>query len=256
VIKEAIDRIAELAVGERKIQTVLPPGEPDHIYLLAKPDGSVEKCVADAPPRAEELGDVDSFAARVLQLTPVKESVIFVGSDNVYAVLDDEKTRRERLFLPLPPTPQFTALINAAGRELMPHGRFVDFLRIDLATAVPTDCIALFRSLKGTRSTEARATVQTGKESLGRDVYAEVAASGKPIPELIDVTIPVYDLPAFPAAKIQCAVICDLIEMKFGLRPLAGQVRNAEIEAQRIIQGQVREVLPGYSVVLGKPTSR
>jgi len=256
MLEAAIKAIVDLANNANRLKAYRPDAEPRHVYLLEQRDGTFISREAAPRPRYDVVHDVDSFAERVQTLAPEKgKSVIYISPERVCAVLDDTGSRRDRIDLPLlPNTPQFDAVKVASREDLRNQAQFVDLLRIDLATAVDADTITLFRSLKGSRSSETRSSVQVGKESMGRDVHAEVAASGKDIPDTIIVTTPVYDLPDFPTAKIKCAVICDLMEMKFGLRPLAGEIRKAEIIAQRTIAVQGGSALSGYSVVLGEPT--
>lgn len=197
VVDRSGELIKDLALKSKSAQIVACPQEPKDVYLLQKPDGLVERHVAEAAPRnyvAFRVSDIVSMVEHYAALATGKLLKVFCGRGKVSVLFDEDGARRDRITLSVPDSKQYTLLCELErGREFESQKDLVSMLRVDLAGAVPMDFVALMRQLKFDDSNKAESTLAAGKESLGGTVYREALAGGREMPEEVIFHVPVYE---------------------------------------------------------------
>lgn len=257
MIAEAIQAVTEMANRAQEARVVHLPQEADDVYLLQKPDGTVERRIAEPAPRNYQLFTLYDLAVAIREIPARDRRVVFVGRSQVSVSLDEAGARREWLRMRLPLSHEYKALKNCeALRTPLGQRAFVSMLRIDLAACVPADFVDVFRGLKCESKQTASSEVRPSRESLGREVLTEVKAGGKDLPEEVQVRVCVYrDLtdPEFHRV-VRCVVQTDLQEMTFALIPVAGELERAQRETDELIRGQIEDTATADVLVLcGNP---
>jgi hypothetical protein len=103
VLKEFVDRVAELAVKAAGPHIVKAPGEPDHVYLIQdeNDNGALVKKYADPAPRKHVAGDLLALVDFAKEKQDIENgSLVWYNRNKVVCMLDDA-TRRDTLTLPL-----------------------------------------------------------------------------------------------------------------------------------------------------------
>lgn len=261
MIADAIKTIQDLARRAGTTEIVCPEAEPEHVYGVRLPDGTIEWRAAQPKGRRYSLSSVAAVVdatrhfTRRLAIQETDPAVVFVGPRAITVVLDEATTRREHLVMPLTTTHEFATLSACEkSRAYRDQKAFVSMLRIDLAGSVPPAAVAAFRDLRFRHTAEGVMKLDPGKESLGRSVNREVLLAGNPVPEDVEVSVDVYrelvndDIPN--EANIECAVETDVEKASFMLSPKSGELEVAQRNVGDQIRRRLAEMLAGEPVVL------
>lgn len=232
MLQEALKLIEETAVkaaGARdKLQIVHVPTEPGHIYYTVGPGGEKERRVTEPAPRCHELATV----AEVLEFVEKKgsdKSVIWYDRSGVTIVVDDS-TRRDLASVSLEFTPQFVKLQELERYQPFKQKEFVRLLRVTLAgTLQDPRLLDWVRAVKFTTQGNAAGQVRHGRESMGRDIDAQVTSEiTDDCPEEVTLFVRVFTDPILVAtSQVVCAVEIDASAETFSLTPLPLQLHNA-----------------------------
>jgi hypothetical protein len=243
MLKELFDAIVSLGNQASRPHAISTP-EPAHVYALSYPDGKVEWINADPAPRCHTAQDLETVAAWALAHVPDGPVSVWVSRAGVVALLDD-RTRRDRVSLPLDMAPQIGTL--AGLRFPMTQKDFVRLLRVDLAGcgAEVAALLKAARSLKILNNVSAEGRVNHGQQSVTKGMVSQ-AANAVDYPEEVAVQCPVFTSVNTDPETVQCAVDLDPTEAKpLQLIPLPGEVEAAIQRAERVIQARLSGLLFG-----------
>lgn len=231
--------------------TVIPmPHEPPGTYGLWNPaNKQLEIKLGATPPRQYEAGSVEAVVKLIDELGAAdKQAFVFVKEGRIETILDERGDRRERVRMRLTPATAFTAL--RANNGWLGQKAMIEFLRTNLnAKYDPASLLTTVRALKFDSTTSGESTVRTGRESMGKNVSARVAGlTGEDMEDMenVTVTLPVY-VDLLDASKsyelaefsVGCSFDIDVQEAKFRLRPKAGEIERALLEADRRIMDDI-----------------
>lgn len=245
MIQEAIEKVQQMVRDEKRMQVVVVDREPKDVFWLVDKDGKAERKVAEPAPRSYTATSLTGFCHQLSHFaTPGNKIAVFVGRGCVTALLDEE-TRRDRITLKLRETQAFQFLAAAQeSAKVLSQKDLIWELRTRFRSQVaPADFLADIRQLRFRSGDEGEATVQTGNESLRRNVQASVVAGGKDIAEAIDLDAAVYEgTPEIEDdTSFRVAVDMNLSEQKFQLRTLPGESESALLATHE----KIREYILG-----------
>lgn len=217
MLKEALSFLTTQAEKAAK-STVEDRG---HYLLIRGPEGDVDCKPVLPPPRDHIATCLESLAAAVAVWDA--RSTVWVGHGGITAVLTDDP-HIGRVDMLLTRSRQLDALIMRAT-ESMDQRAFCRFLRLDLD--LPPETIAPYRKLTWTAGEHGAGRTTHTKESLGREVYAELTNAGG-LSETITVNIPLYDVMGQrdPYA-IRCNVDIDTASQTLRLDPAPAEIQKA-----------------------------
>lgn len=191
----------------------------------------------DVPKRSHVAHSLEAFTAYVSST----DSAIWHSGDKAIAVLDDttESFRDDTVTWPIPPSAKWAAVRNEAGKPRQ-QKEFVTFivanLRPEFDAAAP-GLLTKLRSLKMTTVDEEQGNIQTGRESMGRQIERSVSGADD-LPELL--TVPVRRWASLDyVAAVECLLVVDLVTRTIALRPLADSLEQAEHSAQAWLHGLI-----------------
>lgn len=206
-------------------------------YAIGKADGTVE--IRQKPRRdrdhvlafISEVVPYCQYATEKLGATP---SIWFNGRRLEIMLRDTEikGTFGDRATLSLAVTEQIeTLLALEESPRKFTQKDFVKLLRLQFASALGTKAdqiIAACRSISFSESQRGSSTIGNGRQSLGRELEAEIRSEAGPIPETIELTLPYYEDPdlQFPVV-IRCDLEVNSSDQSFVLTPLSGELRRA-----------------------------
>lgn len=183
----------------------------------------------DPEARTHKAGSLDSFAQLAVRgaVPSVWHSV-----DQVVAILDDGPASDllDRVTWNLTRSEKFAALIGPA-KEPKDQAKFVRFIekyfREEIEAKNP-GLLGDLRALKFRTVDDQTGNIQRGRESMGREIDAELTGADK-LPELVLLTVPRWaELPI--TCTIKCRLNVDATERKLSLEPLGDEVNFAEIQ--------------------------
>lgn len=216
MLKEAIDRIAELGVQSSGIEV-------KHLCNrthLVRKGHAFETVEFDAPERCYIALDCDSFVKTVAKLG--EDPLVMIDSGAALAVLDEENHKGKAL-LNLEPSRAMKALV-AIGAPT-DQKKLIAFLREELADCIEPRFLAIVRRLDFTRRNDGKSHVIHGRESLGKEVEAAVQSSEGELPEGVLVTLPAWtDIGFNSVIQLRCAVSVDPVSEKIWIRPMGEEL--------------------------------
>jgi hypothetical protein len=219
MLKEAIDRIAELGVEASGIETC---DLYDRKFVLRK--GTAFEILERDPPEAKyETLDCPSFVSLVNALG--EDPLVLIDCERVVGILDESK-KRGRVYLGLEKSraaKALTALGNPTDQK-----KLIGFLREELAGCVEEKFLAIVRRLDFSRRNDGNSSIQHGRESLGRSVEAAVQSAEGQVPEIVVVTLPAWGSIEFDSTiQLRCAVHVDAVAEKISIRPIGEELEIA-----------------------------
>lgn len=197
------------------------------------------------PRRAHHASDLDSLAAIVTDYGDNDNSTVWHQSNSVVAVLDarDESYRDDTVHWALTESTKWNALVKMAPQPRI-HADFVRFLvqnlRDELDFAAP-GLLGILRNLKFRTGDEQAGDVKQGRESMGRQIDAEVSGAGD-LPETVLINVRRWASLEY-VATVECLLVLDVQERKLSLRPLADQLEIAENGAQGWLHAQLTQAV-------------
>jgi len=195
---------------------------------------------ADRDHQVGSLQDLINYVVGVVDSQPV----IWHAVDGVCLVIDDAD-RRDRVTFPLTASEQAAAIKSVAGEPLK-QAALIRLLRFQIG-ADPL-LIDKFRRLDWSHSTEGRAEVRHGKESLGKDIEAKVQGVDE-LPEEIIVEIPLYTQQGErDEYAIRLGIDIDAVNQNFRVSPLPGELQSAIDSHQDSIRSRLGLELAGAEV--------
>ena len=230
-----------------------------HKLLICPSDGDPFELVDPEPPANFQASTYDSFVTAFNRFAGEGASIWLHDGTGVIGLLGD-MYRESRVIWELLYSEAFSKL---CGQRNVWHDQkaFVRLLQHDLAACGPDEpkrqLISAVRRLSFARKSDGAASVEHGKESLGRQVEAQVAGA-ESIPERISLTLPVYStVGAGMIGQVDCGIYIDVESERFGLHPYPDQTTQAVFSVLKKISEKLAESVPYEEcpIVLGKPDS-
>lgn len=186
MLAEAIERIR--ALGEEAAGFFeLPQTDPRiHRVLI---NGAVESFEVAPEFREHDVDTLEDLIAWA-ESGMCDNPVVWHGRSRVVLLLDDTD-REDRVQFSLDYSEPFKAIIALAEkRPKMEQRAVIQLLRVDLGLQDP-ELIGRFRALDWSDDRQTRGQVHHGKESLGREINAELMGANG-LPEEITAEVPLY----------------------------------------------------------------
>ena len=234
---EAIGAQAVLAAGPKILK---PSGEPKHVYLLTKSDGTTERRDADAEPREHAAANLDTVVAFALRFKDFEAEIWYSRSQVVVLI---GEYRRERATLSLVLSEQMKAMTIVHARKLDQRS-LLTLLRVTLKDCLrDAGLIEVLRRVKFESGMMVDAAVGHGTASIGKEMRGKVSGQGM-IPEYVVFDVPVFEN-AFRTFRwpVEVAIDPDPSTGTFQLTPLPGQIEAALAAAEEMIAEKVAEVV-------------
>jgi len=245
--------IAELSRRAAGLEIVTLPGDGRKMLVHNFAAGSYEVLDVAPPPRTHVIYSVDSFVAIAedFQTRADSKPRIWHGKDAVVLVCDDND-RRDSARLALPASEPLSWLWNLKRKtEPMNQGELIRVLRLKLGQ--PSDLVAKFRKLDFSAGKTGAARVEHGKESLGREIIAQVNGVDD-LPDVLDVSVRITDVPgANHPETIRVGLEIDATREEFYLSPMPGELEAAVDRMHADLHKKLIAALPGLPVYYGAP---
>lgn len=255
--KDTVALIQETAVKAsgaiNKVAIVTPECEPDHVYLVVKPDGTCDRREAGPEPRAHRLAGIDQVVPFVAAKMTAN-TVVWYDRDGVHVVLDDT-TRRDVAILKFVYTSQFArVMLLDVDRPGFTQKDFRKLIRIELAGCFDSPRLLNWVSdVRFGAASNTAGNLRSDRESLGKDVDAQAVSGAGEIPDQVPLSVRVFDDPALVERQgVACVFDLDVQAQQFRLIPLPLEVHSA-IERELLY---VREKLGDELEKLGVPLFR
>ena len=253
MIKEALDRIIALADPA----TVLVYEDPYRkIYLREGEEISVEKPSMPRDHKASDVATVISLANRFAAESESLPAVFFNEAKVIALLKDGIDESRERVTLSLEFSAQFKLLRAINSGTWFDQKAFIRFLRIELAGALATNVLLeKVRKIKFENGVVTTGNVGRQQESLGRIQTSSTTSLAGDLPEVVQLSVPVYANPGeLDLYPVDCAIDDDAKAEKFQLIPLAGQLdRAVQLAVGSIAQRLSQDLTAGIPFYHGSP---
>jgi hypothetical protein len=229
-----ISKQAETAAGAtNKVSVVALPQEPPGTYGIVKADGTIEKVIAAPLPRAHRLMRVDQvpdFIIDARDRLSAKPTVWFHENGVVILLHDQADSRREsQVSVTFEKSPQFETL-ESCGDAWRDPKQFSAWIRTELLDALrgAKGFTQLLKSLSFRVEETGKSNLSQGRESIGREVDAEISSEFGELPETVIFDVRVFSDPSLIRRQpIECALDVDPRKCLLKVQPLAGQLQTA-----------------------------
>ncbi len=225
MLKAFVESIANLVTGGVRPQ-ILDQLSDRRTAVVAMPDGALAP-MAIAPPdrvcRLQTVAELAAFAAAHCEETP---GVIFYNESGLTFV-EPTVGGEDTAVCPLTPSDAWELLKklddpvggSLPQREFLRLGRFV--LRMSPEKLEP------FRRIDFSQNTSGVSEMRKDRENLGKNINAQVMTGGAPIPDFVDVTVPIFDTPGEDAPfMIRLDLEIAMADQRIILKPCPDELRR------------------------------
>ncbi|WP_010586286.1 hypothetical protein [Schlesneria paludicola] len=266
------EQIKDLVESSREakgsIDVVNIPGDPDKRLFIVKPDSTYEVFEPGRTPRSSQLLSVDQIPVFVQHAIGKWEAdpVVYYNAKNVIVRLVEDNLRFTlggTALVNLSESPQLKIVKKYAespDSAWLPHKAFVSLLRINLSDCIDDKTLdslvkALTR-LQFDSGTRVASQVARNRESLGRDVIAEVKSLDDiQIPEEVVLRMRLFTDPALQGRQaIVCKLETDPTNGRLALLPMANQIEDALDREMSNLGDLLRTSLNSRTIALPDPT--
>lgn len=222
-----------------RVALVAIPNHPNHDYLVVKENGNYEQHELPLPPRATKLASVDQpglFALHAHQKWDCNPA-IYYDPACINIRLEDSNLEKGRgvAACPLTQTEVWKRLDNWSAdpnTAWLSHKVFIRELRVTFGECFASgdldrliDAIGQLDFIQGERT---QSVAVRNRESMGREVMAEVKSVKGDIPEQVLLGVRIYRDPILLRQHpIRCLLETDPSNGRLALIPLAGELDNA-----------------------------
>jgi hypothetical protein len=204
------------------------------------------------PPRRYMAESVDGLVSMLEDLSDVHEDIrIFVGPEEVVAILGERGHRQDRIIMPLKTCESYHFIKDGVR---VTQQEFVFKLRtLYSGNYSPDTLLPTIRSLKLKKTASGTARVEHGSETVDHEIEAMIRGENGDIPDEITLNTPVYKQIAMatPNEKqvIRCALQPNVEDKTFTIQPLEGEViRAAKGARDRIVMALKNVGLTGAKI--------
>lgn len=240
MIQESLEMLRE-EFRKGAAPQVISTSDPHSTTLFLPSIGEIREFPHPYPPRNHSLVTIDGFIEAVQKYGKDGSPTIYVGLSSVVAILDDNIAghRDSRLTLKLVPSAVFTELERMTAA--LNQDQMVRMLRTTLSLCEWSKPLReSIEVIKWIRNDAGESNASAGRNSLGREVQAEVSGLKSPIPETLNCTFQPYPtIEGLGRVAAMCNLIVDHAKQTFLLQPQPHAVDKARNDAQN----RVRELL-------------
>lgn len=245
VTKDALQFLNEIAVqaADSKRRVLKVEAEPEHVYHLLQPDGTLNKVHAEPETAFHEAFGLETIALLAARVARAKfaEAEIWYSRTGV-VLLFDRLTRRDRATLTLELSPQMARLAEwDKSRGEYPQVEFLLLLRTLFADALSAHATLRddVKRVDFKKAQEATGTVNRANVSLSRQMISEASGADK-LPDTLNFDVPAFDSAAV-ASRVLVRVVFDLDPQteRFRLIPIPGDVEKALAAAEESVARQL-----------------
>lgn len=227
--------------------------EPEGYYMLVGPDGEARKCTAEPKRFRATLSTPDELAKYAMDAaanTFRVEKPHFYVEEAGAAFVFSSQSRLDIAVCPLTISEPYEWLKSEAGHALSQRD-LIRVLRIVFRGCLAnSDLLALIRNLKFDRTTDGSGDIQHGRESMGRQLTAQVKGLNA-IPEEFALDVPVWNNFG-KKQRVCCALEIDPQAETFTITPYPVELFNAMqsslVAVRDLLAAQAK--LPAF---IGKP---
>lgn len=233
---ETLKTLIELAQQAASVRTI--GTDADGRTVILQEQGKLRERATPAPLRSASFHDLESLQAYAAQQVEQGNQPEIWHCEEVVSLVLNNQDRREVLHFPLNGSVELECLSQFAQQiTLLPQSDFIRTLRMTLSA--PPELIAPFRRLDWSSRSTGGAKVEHGRQSLGKELEAQISGIGE-LPEEIRLAVPLYrDQGERQQYTIRCLIEIDPIGQRFLLRPASGELEQA-LQAH---QGDIRDRL-------------
>lgn len=196
-------------------------GEPEHVFYLLNPNGTVERMECEPAPQQARAESLHSLMAWTI-LGPAPE--VWYDRTGIWG-LPNAESRREHIHMPLELSPQFS-LLSVMGRHgALDQRAFLRQLKIDLADCIEPGLIEQFRKVTFKQQVDQEQRVGQQKASIGKKIEAEIN-SDLSLPDYVTLSPQVF-MGLENVEAVRCALEINIEQQKFQLIPLPLACENA-----------------------------
>lgn len=231
--------------------------------LVRYPDGKCEWKKLQPPRVAHKFDSLPDFAA---YLASFPSAEVFVSQTEAVACLD-RASRRETVALRLVRSPEWTLLTaRAVAGNWMMIPDAISLLRFGIGASSSVDTaegfddhadvdevLSALRATQFSNANTARASIDPGRESMGRSVERTVRSeTGGPIPVSFTACVPVFSVEGISITEAVCLGVAFDIERGFvSFPPIGGSIQAAEVRALGKVRDFLQARLSGLKVSRG-----
>lgn len=274
MLADLLETVREMVQRETQATTITAPVGRLRCWYLNKADGKLETLLIEPGARDYETKSIGGLAKTINALVddlpdeplslrgtdeeeqqereriarsaaPATAGYVFSSLDRLVFVLDEAGERAHTVkFVPSWSKAFWQLVAWDAAQQAVSVGQkdLIMLLRTDFANmASPATLLPTIRNLKMTATSGGTSNVQHGNESMGKSIELQVVGAGDAgIPEEVEFSVPIFDLPNralpgeqsevndSPTAKIRCAFDVSVADAAFKVRPLAGEIASAK----------------------------
>ncbi|MGD0040327.1 MAG: hypothetical protein ABSE84_07930 [Isosphaeraceae bacterium] len=236
---ESLKLIQTAACDAQKAEIIPLPG--DGRKALVRIGTTVQEHAIAPPCRQHAVETVEALASYARKLTTPAAAVVWHDGQEITLVLDDAD-RRDFVKLSLKPAPQFQAAQGLSAMAApISQEELIALLRHKLGA--PKDLVSVFRSVDFQRTDGAQANLQHGKNTLGKQVNAQLVGADR-VPEEITLTIPVFTNCGLNTPyPLKLNVDVDVVRCQFRLVVVPGGLDDLMDRAQEAIAKSLTTLL-------------
>lgn len=263
MIEEGISKIARLVENQHEATVITIPGESPHVVRLQLRDGSIDTIELKPPDRRIWMTSIDDLVDLAVQHfdASVKDNdrQLITFTQNEIVLHFDYTLGRECAYLPLTPTKEFTFFESChRGNGQLEVKQLRTALRYDLRKCFDDpNLVAQVSSLSTTGLDNKQANADRGRESLGRQISAQVDNPDKMPDELQEFAVRRYSNPELDVRyQLQCILDPDAATSRWILKPIEDSYtafidKTMELVRTKLTQDNPVRVLAGCFVGQG-----
>lgn len=234
MIEQAIKALVGLGKQTAAYQKVDRDRRTSLVYRPDYPEFELEIQRCPEPPRNSQFTEIQSFDDALERFDPDSEASIWVACDGVVCVLN-EQWRDDVLVLPLTPSDQWLALEDIPPD--MSQKQVIRWLRRHMTGA--DLLLSKLRRIDFKRSSDGTASIEHGKESLGKKVEAAVQ-SVEDIPDEFTLEVPRWNVAGLrDTYEVKLLLDIDLQSETFQLMCAPNELEMAQDQAMRALNSQL-----------------
>lgn len=180
-------------------------------------------------------------------------ATIFVGEIGKTVVAQvDEGDPNRCIYMPLTKS---KALTLAEDLDEITQRELIKLLRGPLFGCIEESFLKIIRRLSVVKKSSLQSNKGHATDTFGRSVDAEAVSAEGDIPEMVLVTVPVFDNVGVAdlSASFRCAVTVDPVSEQCSLVPVGDELKRELDMARQVVVHSIKKAMPNATVVVGSP---